>query len=364
MAPGRVAAVESREPVVALGVDDLAPGLAGTEEGAASATACTPPSSEEWFTGVGAGARHSSVLELVNPDAGPATVDVLVHGRDGLVDVPALRGLAVPGGGRSRVELSTAVPRNDDLTLRVTTTRGRVAAHVLDTVDQLGAGAVSREWLPPQSAPTTDNLLLGLPGGAGGSGQRILVLTNPGEDETRAALQVVTAEAAFTPEGVEELVVPPGATVRVALNPLLRGVDLSDALGLRLTSGAPLTANLRSFIDGDLAHVTPSEPVERDALTPLPEGAERVLLAGVEAGTAQVELLDAQGQVLREREVQLDQGAVTGIDLPDGTALVRVSVESGALVGSVLVAAPRLAVVPLLQPERETLVADVVPLVR
>ncbi|GAA4676277.1 DUF5719 family protein [Nocardioides nanhaiensis] len=362
--PGGVTAVETREPVVALGVDDLAPGLAGTTQGDASATACTPPRSEVWFTGVGAGARHSSVLELVNPDAGPATVDVLVHGREGLVEVPALRGLAVPGGGRSRVELATAVPRGDDLTLHVTTTRGRVAAHLLDTVDQLGAGAVSSEWLPAQSAPSTDNLLLGLPGGADGQGQRVLVLTNPGDDETRAALQLVTAEAAFTPEGVEEIVVPPGATVRVALNPLLRGIDLGDALGLRLTSGAPLTADLRSFIDGDLAHVVPADPVGSPTVTALPEGAQQLLLAAAEASTARVEPLDAQGDPLRSREVELAAGATAAVELPEGAVLVRVTPQGGSLVGSVLVGSPRLAVVPLLEPERESLVADVVPLAR
>jgi len=58
VAPARVTAVETEEPVVALGVDDLAPGLAGTTQAGASATACTPPRSEVWFTGVGAAPRR------------------------------------------------------------------------------------------------------------------------------------------------------------------------------------------------------------------------------------------------------------------------------------------------------------------
>ena len=48
------------------GSDDLAPGLLGLRSGVAPLTAqdCSVPSSEQWFTGVGAGADHDSVIEL------------------------------------------------------------------------------------------------------------------------------------------------------------------------------------------------------------------------------------------------------------------------------------------------------------
>ena len=42
-----------------------------------------PPAAVRWFTGVGAGASHRSVLELTNPDAGTAVADVTVLGRAG-----------------------------------------------------------------------------------------------------------------------------------------------------------------------------------------------------------------------------------------------------------------------------------------
>ena len=80
------------------GSGDLAAGLVVTRSGAGSAVGCDRPVPEQWFTGVGASAEHSSTLTLVNPDKGPAVADVTVWDGSALVDVPALRGVRVPGG--------------------------------------------------------------------------------------------------------------------------------------------------------------------------------------------------------------------------------------------------------------------------
>ena len=118
------------------------------------------------------------MLELVNPDAGPAVVDAIAYGRRGAVDAPALRGVAVPGRSVVHIDLAERVPRRDDLALHVTTTRGRVSASVVDTYDELGSSGSATDYLPSQPAPTTSNLLLGLPEG---TGRRTLLLANPAE---------------------------------------------------------------------------------------------------------------------------------------------------------------------------------------
>ena len=84
-------------PMVLQAEGDLAAGLVAGRYGDGAATSCDPPSPEQWFTGVGASAEHGSVLELTNPDRGPAVADVTVLGPDGPVDVPAMRGVTVPG---------------------------------------------------------------------------------------------------------------------------------------------------------------------------------------------------------------------------------------------------------------------------
>ena len=265
--------------MVVTGEDDLAPGLVGGVFATPLAAApCREPIPDQWFTGVGAGAHHSSVLELVNPDAGPAVIDATLVGQDGIVDAPELRGVAVPARGVVRINLATTIPRRDELALQVMTSRGRVLATVRDRYDQLGTGAAARDWLPGQSAPATSNLLLGLPSGAG---QRSLVIANPESDETRASVQVVTKDTVFTPKGVKDIIVAPEAVTRVSLSELLPKDALDDAVGLLVTSPAPVTATVRSFVDGDLSHAVPGEPVTSSAVV-TPIGKKKLVLSGAD----------------------------------------------------------------------------------
>ena len=167
VAPARPAARASRPP--------RAPPPAPTSGSPASARAPSTPPSWSWST----------------PTPGPALADVTVLGPTGPLDVPRLRGVAVPGRSSVRLDLASVAPRRGELTLRVATSRGRLSATVLDSVDELGAGRRSQDWLAAQSAPSTDNLLLGLPAGAG---TRTLLVANPGDDEVRVQLKVVSDE--------------------------------------------------------------------------------------------------------------------------------------------------------------------------
>ena len=86
IATGQVTTVDAGPGAVTVAAeDDAAPGLlAARFDAAAPAVAsCLAPQPDSWFTGVGAGAGHTSVLELTNPDSGTAGADVLVSGRRG-----------------------------------------------------------------------------------------------------------------------------------------------------------------------------------------------------------------------------------------------------------------------------------------
>ncbi len=359
LAPRTLTRFSGNRPVVVIGEDDLAPGLVGSVRGRDSASTCRAPRNDQWFTGVGAGARHLSTLELVNPDAGPALVDVQVYGRRGIVDAPGLRGLAVPGNGRARVDLASVVPRRDDLALRVTTARGRVGASVLDRYDQLGAGASSTEWLPSQPAPLDDNLLLGLPTG---QGQRTLVLANAGDDEARATLQVVTETSVFTPEGIEDVTLAPQSVTRVSLSKVLGKAALRDAIGLRVSTTAPVTASLRAFLSGDLSHTVAAEPFSEDTTVLVPEGGGQLLLSGATgAGSVEVTARDAAGAVVTRRtlDVVADRGYT--VPLPAKVALVEVAPRGTPVAGAVLVTDAGRAVLPLVELQRTGLVAQVRP---
>ena len=80
----------------------------------------------------------------------------------GLVDVPALRGIRVPGSGSTSFDLADVVPSRDALALHVQVSRGRLASSVVDVVDPVGRDRPVREWLPAQAAPAATSYVAGL----------------------------------------------------------------------------------------------------------------------------------------------------------------------------------------------------------
>jgi hypothetical protein len=347
---------------VSLGSSALAAGLVAGRYGDGGATACASPAPEQWFTGVGASAEHGSVLELTNPDRGPAVADVTVLGPDGPVDVPAMRGVTVPGGRTVRFDLAAEAPDRADLALRVVVSRGRLGAHVVDVVDELGRGARSRDWLPSQPAPATTSYLMGL---GGKPGDRVLAVANPGDDEVRVALRVVSRGSEFAPTGTEELTVPPGATGTLDLTGVLRSKAARGAIGVRLDSSSPVTASLRTLAAGDLSHAVVATPLAARAALALPGGPARLVLAGAEqAGVVTYTLRDQRGREVARERVAVGPGVSPRIKLAAGATQLDVVVQRTTVVAAVEVGPPGLAVVPLTDLRLRGLVADVRPSLR
>jgi hypothetical protein len=360
--PAQVASVGASDaPVVVTGTDALAPALVAGRSGTTplTATDCRPPSAEQWFTGLGSGATHSSVIELVNPNAGRAVGDVLLWSQSGPLDVPELLGVSVPGGEAVKIDLAEVVPRRGELMARVTTSRGRLAVDVADSVDELGTGLAASDWLTPQAAPATRNLLLGLTKAAG---ERTLVLGNPGDDELRVTVRVVTPEAVFAPADLEPVVVPPGTTKPVAMTSLLDEAVGQGAIGLLLESTGPVVANLRQLAGEDLSEVAAGAPLATATAALVPAGKARLLLADpAGVGLATVVALDAAGQELATEEVELVPDTGATVTLPEGTALVRVTPERTSVHASLVVTSDQGVVVVTL---RELLTDALVPDVR
>ncbi len=360
VASGSVAETDRDDAVVLSGADTTAPGLVASRIVAPplAAAGCAAPDADVWFTGVGAAARRASVLELVNPDAGAAVVDVSLHSGRGIVDAPELRGLTVPGGETLRVDLAERVPRRGELALHVVTARGRATAFVESRDDPLGRGGVSRDWVPAQTTPAEDLLLLGVPDGAG---ERTLTIANPGDDEVRAQVRFVTDDSVFAPDGLEEVRVPAQGVARVALAGLLTGAG--DVLGLGVEASGPVTATLRSVADGDLALTVPGSPLEDPTALVVPAGEKRLLLAGADStGAVSYVARSADGEKLAGDRVEIAPDRGLSIKLPRGAVLVELTQHGTTVVGAVLAAAAGSStVLPLSTPQRELLVPDVRP---
>lgn len=364
VAPSAVSEVPAGSaPVVVTGVDELAPSLVAgrSTDTPLAATDCRPPSAEQWFTGLGSGATHSSVIELVNPNAGRAVGDIRLWSQAGPLDVPELLGISVPGGEAVAVDLADVVPRRGELMAQVTTSRGRLAVDAQDSVDELGTGLRTTDWLVPQPAPTTSNLLLGV---ARGAGDRLLVLGNAGDDEVRATIKIVTPRAVFTPTDLEPVAVPPGTTKPVTLTTLLDEAAAQGAIGILVESTGPLTANLRQTAGADLSEVAPAGPIASRTAAVVPPGKARLLLAGAEGvGVVEVVALDAQGKELATERVELTADTGATVALPAGTALVTMTPERTAVRAALLVLGARsgAAVLTVRELQVDGLVPDVRP---
>lgn len=360
--PGRVTTVTgARGPFVARPQGELAAGLVAGRFGEPLAAAeCGAPQPDQWFTGVGAGARHTSVLELVNPDAGPAVVDATVYGVSGVVDAPELRGVAVPAGGVVRLALAELVPRRDELALHVTTSRGRVSASVRDRQQELGTGGAAEDWLAGQAEPATRNLLLGT---AKGRGLRQLVLFNPGESETRATVRLVSRSAVFRPAGLEEVVLAPQSVTRLSLSEVLTGPEAEGVTGLLVEAPDPITAATRAYVDRDLSHAVSGTPLSSTTTVLAPPGAKRLELAGATGpGTVAVTARSADGTALAEESVDVRPGRGFTLDLPRDTAILTVTPSGTEVVGALVATeGGRMAVVRLRQLATSGLVGSVRP---
>jgi hypothetical protein len=347
-------------PTVISGADDLAPGLVAgrSRPSPLAATDCAPPQPDQWFTAVGADATHDSVIELVNPNEGPAIADITVRSPSGVLDVPALRGVSVPGHTSSLLDLGQVVPRRGELSVEVHTSRGRLAVHVVDAFDELGNGARAQDWLPAQDEPASSAMLLGL---AKGQGARTMVLANPGTDEVRATVNVVTASSVYAPSGVEEVRVAPDTTQAVSLDDVLAQAAKDGALGVLVEATGPVAATLRQVVGGDLSLLSPAPVLDATTAAVVPQGAKHLLLGGADAvGVATVTSYAANGKQLDQQRVELEPGAGADVELPDKASLVTVTPERTSVRAAVLLTGTGTAVVPL----RELVLTGLVPDVR
>lgn len=335
VAAGKVATRRSAKTVVLEGSDQAAVGLVAVRGDAALGTACQPPRSDVWFTGVGAGPEHTSTLRLVNPDAGPAVADVEVLTADGPLEVKALRGLAVGAHQETTVELDQVVPEREDMSIRVTVPRGRLALSMTDTFSEIGSDVRARSWLGAQRAGTRTTHLLGVERGAG---RRTLVLANAGSDEARVKINLVTEKSEFAPTGVEEVTVAPGSTRTVELGNLLSSKQAEGVVGLRLDSEVPVTATLRTVRGKRVQHTVGASRISSTAATVVAGGGGALVVGGAENDT-EVTVLQrtASGKALEAVTRKLTAGTSARITLSSKAGFVTLEVK-GAPVRAAVVA--------------------------
>jgi Family of unknown function (DUF5719) len=255
-------------------------------------------------------------------------------------------------------DLAEAVPTRSALALEVVVSRGRLGATLDDSIPALGTRRLTRDWLPPSGEPATEQLLLGT---VEGKGRDTVTLANPGEDEVRAELRIVTADAAFVPEGLDEVTVAPGAVESVPLTEQLRGRIGTGALGVEVRSTGSVTAGLASVVEGDRVLSPVVDRVGQPITSLVPPGKSSLVLAGAAAaGVAEVAAYD-DGTLLREERVELTEGSGGRVDLPERATLVRVTPRRTTVAAALVSSGRGATVLPLQELVRRALVPDVRP---
>lgn len=349
---GRPAVVTEAKEVQIAGTGAMAPGLLAVRAASAPVTAlaCPQPRSESWFTGLGASSTRSSTLTLLNPDPGPAVVDIELLTENGVLEVPGVRGVAVPGRGSVTLDLSKRAPSRLTLAAHVSVVRGRAAVSVSETADPVGGAKAVSEWVPAQAEPAETLLLAGLPRGAEAQS---LVLANPGTDEARVEVQLV-GRSTLTPTRATVIRVPGGGITTAALPWLRQELRRDpDTVAVQLNSTQPVTATLQSRVAGDAVITTASPTIAALGATALPTGVKASLvLAGAEtSGAATITVTNARGRQILSEDVRLQPGSGSRMALPTGAALVRVATRRTPISAVVELSGPRgAAVLPLVEP--------------
>ena len=242
--------------------------------------AAPPPRPTSGSPGSAPAARHSSVLELVNPDAGPAVADVTVARPDR------------PGGRRPRCagwpcsataacgSTSAALaPRRGDLALHVVTSRGRLAAPCSTPSTSSAPAAAARTGCPRRPRPG-DRQPAARPARRA-TGSRTLAGRQPRRERGAGAAQGRDRRARRTcPAGTSRPACPPAAPSGSRVDGAARARRrAAAALGLELAASGPVTATVRSFVDGDLSARGPGRALRGAAPPPCCRAAARQLAA-------------------------------------------------------------------------------------
>lgn len=252
---------------------------AGVPGGLVEGPCPASPSSRWVVPGLTTAGGASAHLVLANPFETDATLSISLLTPDGPVQPILLENVVVPRHAVRRILVNEHRPEELDVGLVVETRAGRVVAEAYQVVDAAVGGvegvslvpataAPAETWtapwfqddtpprapLPPEPAPepgaeepdpSTTELDAGTetPSIDDAAGARSWIWVANAEDRPAAVTVTLhTVEGGVTPDGLEELTVPPGSTTRIDLAGLLPEGPRRGAWTVRSENGVPIVA--------------------------------------------------------------------------------------------------------------------------
>jgi hypothetical protein len=244
---------------------------------------CGEPGSDIWFVGPGQqGGAAQIQLDLMNVDALPASVDVSVITDAGAVQGGGETGITVPPHETVTESLSSTATGSTVAAIEVRTTIGRVAADVSESSPHGGTPS----WLPSTTAPSTQQVIPGVPPSGSTAGLYIVV---PGSGNARVSVLAVTAQGQYHPFGTQTIDLPADSASYVPLTPL------GGTAALELTANVPVTAAVLVPGSGLGAFTAATAPITQQAVVAGNTGGSGLsatIVLSAPAGAARVRLAE------------------------------------------------------------------------
>ena len=278
---------------------------------------CPPTVDDTWYVGAGSGGKHHSTLVLTNLSSSPAVADVSFWGPEGKIDAIDAEGVVVEPFTVRRVDLRDLAAGEADMAVRVERRRGSLTVAGLDSSTAVFRGT---DALEPTAAPRRDQVLAGMPAGAG---TRTLMLVNPSTSTARVGVQVVGRKGKFAPKGLDSVKVDAGRFTTVTV-PKSVG---NDGAALWLRSDQPVAASLRVAPGAkDRAVVEATPALDGSAVVPVDLGVgtdapELVLTALGRAGRVRLEAFDERMRSQASADVSVDADTTKTVDLGSAKVL-------------------------------------------
>ncbi|MBG0738291.1 hypothetical protein IV500_02440 [Paeniglutamicibacter antarcticus] len=293
-----------------------------------AADSCQPPANDLWLAGASTTVGRTAILNISNSSQTAATVNLELFGDKGPVQAPGAKGLLVPAGTSRSVVLAGLAAGQSNLSMRLKSTGGPVAATIQQSVLRgLTSGGV--EVISPVSAPAARQVVTGVAvqepalatAVAGQSGYSdagaALQVTVPGSTDALVQVKV------YGPSGQQQL---PGGGVFTAKAGGVSELSLAGlpagTYTLDIGSDVAFTATARvasAIKDGepvDFGSAAAGAKLGNGQLITVPQGVVSTLVFGVPAGRAKVSLtpVSLSGAFLPVKTVDVAGGTTLTVD--------------------------------------------------
>ncbi|MCY0904938.1 DUF5719 family protein [Arthrobacter sp. H14-L1] len=289
---------------------------------------CQPPANDLWLAGASTTVGRTAILQLSNSSQTAATVNLDLFGDKGPVPAPGAKGLLVPPGTSRSVVLAGLAAGQSNLSMRLKSTGGPVAATIQQSVLRgLTPGGV--EVISPVSAPAARQVITGV--AIQQPALAAAVAGQPGYADAGAALQVTVPGSAdalvqvkvYGPSGQQQLpgggvfTAKAGGVSELSLTGLPAGTYTLDVgSDVAFTATARVASALKTGEPIDFGSAGAGGKLGDGQLITVPQGVLSTLAFGVPAGRAKVSLtpVSLSGGFLPVKTVDVAGGTTQTVD--------------------------------------------------